>query len=94
MSWVICEAISAAEVLALELDQTKYQGWSEVFWNYALEFFPDREFGNWHSELDAQNKPSKIVWSDKPDVYHLYQSLAFSRRTKAVSLISLFKEDN
>jgi sulfoquinovose isomerase len=94
MSWVICEAISAAEVLALELDKTKYQGWSELFWSYALEFFPDREFGNWHSELDAQNRPSKIVWSDKPDVYHLYQSLAFSRRRKAISLISLFKEDN
>jgi mannose/cellobiose epimerase-like protein (N-acyl-D-glucosamine 2-epimerase family) len=93
MSWVICEAISAAEVLALELDQAKYQSWSEVFWNYALEYFPDREFGNWHSELDAQNRPSKIVWSDKPDVYHLYQALAFSRRTKAVSLISLFKEN-
>ena len=93
MSWVICEAISAAQVLSLELDQASYQSWAETFWDYALEVFPDKEFGNWHSELDGQNRPSKIVWSDKPDVYHLYQALAFSRKIKAISLVSLFKED-
>jgi mannose/cellobiose epimerase-like protein (N-acyl-D-glucosamine 2-epimerase family) len=88
MSWVICEAISASHVLALELNREHYQKWAQTFWDYALEYFPDLEDGNWHSELDNQNRPSKIVWSDKPDIYHLYQALEFSKQQKAVSLIS------
>jgi sulfoquinovose isomerase len=88
MSWVICEAISASHILALELNQEYFDNWSDTFWEYALLYFPDNEFGNWHSELDSQNRPSKIVWSDKPDIYHLYQALEFSKQHKAVSLIS------
>jgi sulfoquinovose isomerase len=88
MSWVICEAISASKVMALELDSNHYETWAETFWEYALQYFPDSEFGNWHSELDDQNQPSKRVWSDKPDIYHLYQALSFSDPKKAVSLIS------
>jgi mannose/cellobiose epimerase-like protein (N-acyl-D-glucosamine 2-epimerase family) len=88
MSWVICEAISASHVLALELEKEHYEKWADTFWSYALKYFPDPEFGHWHSELDSQNKPSHIVWADKPDVYHLYQALEFSEQKKAVSLIS------
>jgi mannose/cellobiose epimerase-like protein (N-acyl-D-glucosamine 2-epimerase family) len=88
MSWVICEAISAAHVLSLEFGRPDYLDWAEKFWDYALKYFPDREFGSWHSELDANNNPSHTVWSDKPDIYHLYQSLEFSKGHRAVSLIS------
>ena len=88
MSWVICEAISASHVLALELPGGHYEKWADTFWRYALEFFPDLEFGNWHSELDSRNRPSYLVWADKPDIYHLYQALEFSKKVKAVSLIS------
>lgn len=88
MSWVICEAISAANVLALEFDRPDYLEWADTFWEYALRHFPDLEFGNWHSELDENNRPSYVVWRDKPDIYHLYQTLEFSKKHKAVSLIS------
>jgi mannose/cellobiose epimerase-like protein (N-acyl-D-glucosamine 2-epimerase family) len=88
MSWVICEAISASHVLALELEKEYYEKWADTFWSYALQYFPDPEFGHWHSELDNENRPSNVVWADKPDVYHLYQALEFSKQKKAVSLIS------
>jgi mannose/cellobiose epimerase-like protein (N-acyl-D-glucosamine 2-epimerase family) len=88
MSWVVCEAISAAYVLGLEFDKPDYSDWAEKFWEYALQYFPDDEVGNWHSELDANNRPSFTVWPDKADIYHLYQTLEFSRRHKAISLIS------
>lgn len=88
MSWVICEAISASHVLALELDTDHYEKWANTFWDYALQYFPDSKFGNWHSELDNQNIRSTIVWADKPDIYHLYQALEFSKKHKATSLIS------
>jgi len=88
MSWVICEAISASHVLALELEKDYYEKWAYTFWSYALKYFPDSEFGHWHSELDNQNRPSNIVWADKPDVYHLYQALEFSKQKKAATLIS------
>ena len=88
MSWVICEAISASHVLALDINADYYENWANTFWDYALKYFPDSEFGNWHSELDNQNLPSNIVWADKPDIYHLYQALEFSKQQKATSLIS------
>lgn len=88
LSWVICEAISASHVLALELNENYYETWAKNFWEYALENFPDPQFGNWHSELDEKNNPSKVVWADKPDIYHLYQSFEFSKQIKAVSLVS------
>lgn len=88
MSWVVCEAISAANVLALEFDDPEYMRWADKFWDYALEYFPDEKVGNWHSELDSNNKPSFTVWPDKADIYHLYQTLEFSRKHKAISLVS------
>jgi mannose/cellobiose epimerase-like protein (N-acyl-D-glucosamine 2-epimerase family) len=88
LSWVICEAISASHVLALELNENYYETWAKNFWEYALENFPDPKFGNWHSELDEKNNPSKVVWADKPDIYHLFQSFEFSKQIKAVSLVS------
>ena len=94
MSWVICEAISASHVLALELNKSHYETWAKKFWAYALENFPDPKFGNWHSELDENNNPSKIVWSDRPDIYHLFQAFEFSKQVKAVSLVSATLGEN
>lgn len=94
MSWVVCEALSAAYVLSIEVGKQNYEKWIDLLWEYSLEFFHDKKIGNWHMELDSNNLPSTRVWKDRPDIYHLYQTLEFANQKKAISLISSIGEKN
>lgn len=74
MHWVICEAIAASAVLAEATGDALYEAQLERWWRYADHYLIDRDRGSWRHELDAQNRPSFVVWSGKPDVYHAYQA--------------------
>jgi len=90
LAWVTCEALSAAIVLERECGGADYAHWVERLWNFSDEFLVDREHGGWRTELDSANKPSQVVWGDKPDFYHPFQSVLIPRATTGPSLLKAF----
>lgn len=75
MHWVVAEAIAAAAALRERTGDGRYEAWYRAFWDYTRGFLVDPEYGSWHHELDADNRPASTVWRGKPDVYHAYQAL-------------------
>jgi len=74
MHWVIAEAVNAASTLERVTGEQRYVEDAARWWAYAERHLVDHERGSWHHELDPHNRPSAVVWSGKPDVYHAYQA--------------------
>jgi sulfoquinovose isomerase len=72
--WPVAEAIGAASSLAAVTADPQYEGWYQVFWDYAATYLIDHRGGSWHHQLDPANRPSSTVWRGKPDLYHAYQA--------------------
>lgn len=79
MHWVVCEAIAASRTWA-DLGDHDAAHDTERWEAYAEAHLVDRARGSWEHELDAQNRPSSVVFSGKPDVYHIVQALGVTRR--------------
>ncbi|MDR0489206.1 MAG: AGE family epimerase/isomerase [Propionibacteriaceae bacterium] len=78
MHWVLAEAIGAS----IALDKARILATSQDcgrWWDYADTYLIDYDNGSWHHELDQNNRPSCLVWTGKPDVYHALQATLFSR---------------
>src|SRR5699024_8061812 len=77
MHWVMAEATMAAWALGRHLGtdgSIDYAAHYHRWWEVTDRRHVDREDGNWHHELDRDNRPAGTVWSGKPDVYHAYQA--------------------
>jgi len=90
LAWVACEALSAAIVLERESPSDVFSEWVEKLWNYCSTFLVDEESRGWKTELDSQNRPSAVVWGDKPDFYHPLQSVLIPRTATGPSLLGGF----
>lgn len=73
--WVAAEAVATAEVLARVTGEARFGELAQQWWALVRERFVDTELGSWHHELDAENRPSAVVWAGKPDIYHAVQAL-------------------
>ena len=90
LAWVACEALSAAIVLERESPSDVFSEWVEKLWNYCSTFLVDEESRGLKTELDSQNRPSAVVWGDKPDFYHPLQSVLIPRTATGPSLLGGF----
>jgi sulfoquinovose isomerase len=74
MHWVAVEAVMAANVLARRTDRAGYHAWEERLWTEAARFV-DPGGSAWFHELGRDGAPSHVVWSGRPDIYHVAQAL-------------------
>ena len=74
MHWVAAEATATAAALWSATREQEYADRYQTWWEYVAKVFIDNEFGSWHHELDAANRPSARVWPGKPDLYHAVQA--------------------
>jgi mannose/cellobiose epimerase-like protein (N-acyl-D-glucosamine 2-epimerase family) len=79
MHWVVAEAVAAAGVLYQATGEVRYREQYDAWWQYAREHLVDAEHGSWWHELDPDQRPSRTVWSGKPDVYHALQATLLPR---------------
>ena len=75
MHWVAAEAIAAAAVLYKRTGDREYEEKYRLLWAYVNNYMVDAEKGSWHHNLDENNHPTRRIWSGKPDVYHILQSV-------------------
>ncbi|YAL83559.1 AGE family epimerase/isomerase [Dermacoccaceae bacterium W4C1] len=87
MHWVVAEAIGTAWTLWRDTGDERYVSDHARWWDYALRYLVDPENGSWQHELDAQNRPSALVWPGRPDVYHAYQATVLPLWPQAPSFI-------
>ena len=79
MHWVHAEAVAAAAALHARTGGERYAEHARRWWAFVEDVLVDREGGSWHHELDADNRPTAVTWSGKPDVYHAYQATLLAR---------------
>lgn len=79
MHWVVTEALAAAAALFRATGEERFDGWYQMWWEYAAVHLIDEVGGSWIHELDASNEPSATVWAGKPDVYHAVQATLIPR---------------
>ncbi|MFV0252124.1 MAG: AGE family epimerase/isomerase [Beutenbergiaceae bacterium] len=79
MHWVVTEAVAAAAALWRYSPSEGYDGWYQLWWEYASQYLVDTELGSWIHELSPANEPSSTVWHGKPDVYHAVQATLIPR---------------
>ncbi|WP_207424762.1 AGE family epimerase/isomerase [Desertivirga brevis] len=75
MHWVAAEAVAAAAVLYKRTGDQVYEDQYKLLWDYISSYMVDAEKGSWHHNLDELNRPTNRIWSGKPDIYHIFQSL-------------------
>ena len=88
MHWVVAEAIAAAWALGRATGDRTYRDDFDRWWRYAERYLLDERDGSWRHELDEHNRPSRRVWSGKPDVYHAYQATVLPLLPEAASFVS------
>ena len=69
LHWPICEAIQATAALWRATGEESWREWFERSWQFA-EHFIDPQTRAWVNEIDAQLRPSELLWPGRPDVYH------------------------
>jgi mannose/cellobiose epimerase-like protein (N-acyl-D-glucosamine 2-epimerase family) len=79
MHWVAAEATATAASLHRATGDALYAGWYATWWDHLADVFIDQEQGSWRHELDAENRPSALVWEGKPDTYHAFQATLVPR---------------
>lgn len=93
LAWVACEALSTSLVLEKVTRDSMYSTWSTLLWEYCSSYLVDNEFGGWKTELDSRNRPSSVVWGDKPDFYHPLQTVLIPRLPVGPSLLGAFAKE-
>ena len=86
MHWVAAEAIGAAAALLEATGDERYADALTQWWRHVQDDFLDRECGSWWHELGPDLRPSSVVWSGKPDVYHALQAMLIPRLPLAPGL--------
>ncbi|MBS0910766.1 AGE family epimerase/isomerase [Tatumella sp. JGM118] len=86
LHWTVAESCSTAASLLKRTGDLTYERWYRTLWDYIANYLIDQKNGSWWHELDAENKPSSVVWSGKPDIYHAWQLTLNSRLPLAPTL--------
>jgi mannose/cellobiose epimerase-like protein (N-acyl-D-glucosamine 2-epimerase family) len=79
MHWVAAEATAAAAALHAATGEQDYADWYATWWDHVATTMIDDRLGSWHHELSPENRPSDVVWSGKPDIYHAFQATLLPR---------------
>lgn len=77
MHWVIAEGVLAADALHRASGDHTAAELESRWWREIEDHFVDHAHGSWRHELDREHRPSRTVWSGKPDIYHAYQAVVF-----------------
>ncbi len=86
MHWVHAEGVAAAAALHRRTGDASYAERQRELEEFVSVHLVDLDGGSWHHELDEHNRPSRVTWKGKPDVYHAYQALLLRRADLAPSL--------
>ena len=54
--WVQAEALAAAALLAVRVQEPRYWDWYDRIWGYSWEHFVDHRFGAWYRILSRDNR--------------------------------------
>jgi mannose/cellobiose epimerase-like protein (N-acyl-D-glucosamine 2-epimerase family) len=92
MHWVAAEATATAAALHQATGESSYARWYATWWDHVAGVFLDHELGSWWHELDADNRPSGVVWNGKPDTYHAVQATLVPRLPLAPSIATALRE--
>ncbi|MGI8646225.1 MAG: AGE family epimerase/isomerase [Nocardioides sp.] len=92
MHWVATEATATAAALHTATGDASYGAWYARWWDHLADVFIDRDLGSWRHELDAQNRPSAVVWDGKPDTYHAFQATLIPRLPLAPTLAAALRD--
>lgn len=92
MHWVVAEATATAAALWAATGETTYADWYQTWWDYIAEHLLDKRLGSWWHELDADNRPSGMVWNGKPDTYHAVQATLLPRLPLAPALATAVRD--
>ena len=79
LHWTVAESCAAAASLLKRTGDAQYEQWYRKLWDYISLYLIDERGGSWWHELDSHNRPSSVVWSGKPDLYHAWQLTQISR---------------
>jgi len=91
LHWPLAEAASSAAALLRRTGESQYEQWYRTFWDFIDQHLIDRQYGSWHHELDADNRPAGSIWPGKPDLYHAYQATLLPGLPLAPSLASALR---
>ena len=86
LHWTVAESCCTAASLLKRTGDMTYEKWYRTLWDYIANYLIDTRHGSWWHELDANNQPSSVVWSGKPDLYHAWQLTLNSRLPLAPTL--------
>ena len=92
MHWVAAEATATAAALHEATGDPAYANWYETWWDHIADVFIDHRLGSWRHELDADNRPSGVVWNGKPDTYHAFQATLVPRLPLAPAMATALKD--
>jgi len=92
MHWVVAEATATAASLHTATGDPSYAAWYATWWDHLAGVFIDGDLGSWRHELDAQNRPSGVVWNGKPDTYHAFQATLIPRLPLAPTLAAALRD--
>lgn len=93
LHWVVCEAIACAATfqkwtLLGDIAESDQNDWGQ---HLRARFF-DSSTGGWHHELDSGGNFSGLLFSGKPDAYHLTQAFLIPLFGKGFGLIQTIQE--
>lgn len=86
--WIAAEAVTAADALRRSPAHVDASEDLAEWWGHISRDFIDERDGSWTHELDARNRPSRVIWQGKPDLYHAYQACAIPRFELSTSLLA------
>jgi len=85
--WVAAEAVTAADAIHRSPARVVVADDLERWWAHISRHFIDDVDGSWTHELDSRNRPSRVIWQGKPDLYHSYQACTMPRFAISTSLL-------
>lgn len=95
MSWVLAEAILAADAVGRATGKESLSAQSQPWWNLLDQKVIDhKRHSSWNSELNPSGQPTQKVWSGKPDIYHFYQLVIFPDLPLAPCAAAALVRDN
>lgn len=86
--WVAAEAVTAADALRRSPLRLDVADDLTEWWGHIFRDFVDEREGSWRHELDARNRPARVIWRGKPDLYHAYQACSLPRFGLSTSLLA------
>ena len=80
MHWVLCEAVTAATVVAAVTGEPRYLDLARRWRAHGEARFADPATGSWRHELTPEGAVATGTWEGQPDAYHLAQVLLLRGR--------------